>query len=241
MLKKVQGVTTLYEQVVEQIKKMIAQGVYRKGDMLPSEKDLIQMTGVSRITVREALKTLAEVGIIETRKGKGSFVLVDADALVTDEITAEQQAEYQRNFMNSNKARLILEPELARVAAVHATEEDIEAIRKTLPEKNSRPAVENQFDEFHYAVAKASRNEMLQEFMKHLLDLESQNASRNQAALRLVLPENQKITSAELSSQHKKIFEAIRDHNPEFAYFYMKEHLIFLLDSYEKYFEWFLS
>ena len=88
MLKKVQGITTLYEQVVEQIKEMIAQGIYQKGDMLPSEKELMQMTGVSRITVREALKTLAEVGIIETRKGKGSFVLVDAGVLVTDEITA---------------------------------------------------------------------------------------------------------------------------------------------------------
>lgn len=76
MLQKVQNPTTLYEQVVEQIREQIAKGVYQKGDMLPSEKELIAMTGVSRITVREALKTLAEVGMIETKKGKGSFVQI---------------------------------------------------------------------------------------------------------------------------------------------------------------------
>lgn len=241
MLKKVQGITTLYEQVVEQIKEMIAQGIYQKGDMLPSEKELMQMTGVSRITVREALKTLAEVGIIETRKGKGSFVLVDAGVLVTDEITAEQQAEYQRTFINSSRARLVLEPELAREAALCATEEDIRFIESTLPGKNTRPTGENQFDEFHFAVAKATGNDVLLDFMKQLLEMENQNEIRNRSALRLLTPDHQKITSAELSNQHRKIYESIRDHEAEFAYFYMKEHLRFMLNAYEKYFEWFLS
>lgn len=71
----------LYEQVVEQIKNMIVQGIYKKGDLLPSEKELIEMTGVSRITVREALRLLNEAGVIETHKGKGSFVVVDGSEL----------------------------------------------------------------------------------------------------------------------------------------------------------------
>ena len=52
----------LYEQVLERIKGMIAQGTYQKGDMLPSEKELMEMMGVSRITVREALRLLSEAG-----------------------------------------------------------------------------------------------------------------------------------------------------------------------------------
>ena len=71
----------LYTQVLEQVKSMIAQGVYKKGDLLPSEKELIEMMGVSRITVRKALQILSEAGVIETRKGKGSFVAVDASEL----------------------------------------------------------------------------------------------------------------------------------------------------------------
>lgn len=241
MLKKVQSTTTLYEQVVEQIKIMIAQGVYQKGDMLPSEKDLIQMTGVSRITVREALKSLAEVGIIETKKGKGSFVLVDAKTLTPDKTAVEQQADYQKNFLNSSRARLILEPELARVAAVRATEADIQEIGNTLFVKQSVPAAENQFDNFHYAIAKTAGNAVLIDFMKELLELESQNESRNRAVLSLVTPEHQKRISAELNSQHKKIFKAIENHDSEFAYFYMKEHMMYLLNSYEEYFERFFS
>lgn len=241
MLKKVQGTTTLYEQVVEQIKTMIAQGVYHKGDMLPSEKELIQMTGVSRITVREALKTLAEVGIIETRKGKGSFVLVDADALILDADTAEQRAEYQEYFMNSSRARMLLEPELAKEAAINATEEDIREIEETFPGKRNSLVGEKQFERFHYAVAKAAGNKVLLDFMEQLLTLESQNESRNSDVLRLVTPEHQKRVSAELNNQHRKIFEAIKNHNSEFAYFYMKEHMMFLLDSYKEYFEWFIS
>ena len=79
----------LYEQVVEQIKNMIVQGIYKKGDLLPSEKELIEMTGVSRITVREALRLLNEAGVIETHKGKGSFVVVDGSELESGEEETE--------------------------------------------------------------------------------------------------------------------------------------------------------
>ena len=82
----------LYEQVVEQIKNMIVQGIYKKGDLLPSEKELIEMTGVSRITVREALRLLNEAGVIETHKGKGSFV---AD---TGRMKAGRIREWERSF-----------------------------------------------------------------------------------------------------------------------------------------------
>ena len=61
MFKVVAG-RKLYEQLVEQIKSMIAQGVYQKGSLLPSEKELMESTGVSRITVREALRILSQAG-----------------------------------------------------------------------------------------------------------------------------------------------------------------------------------
>ena len=81
----------LYTQVLEQVKSMIAQGVYQKGDLLPSEKELIEMMGVSRITVRKALQILSEAGVIETRKGKGSFVAPQNPELYREE--ARKQVE----------------------------------------------------------------------------------------------------------------------------------------------------
>ena len=137
MLKKVTG-TTLYEQVMDQIRNGIVRGVYKKGDLLPSEKELMQMTGVSRITVREALRALAEAGVIETRQGKGSFVLADRDSLSPDLATVEKQTEYFQRFLASTEARLLLEPELARQAAKNATAEDLERMEAVLRRKQNR-------------------------------------------------------------------------------------------------------
>lgn len=233
MMKKVTG-TTLYEQVMDRIREMIVQGVYQKGDMLPSEKELMQLTGVSRITVREALRVLAEVGIIETRQGKGSFVRMSAGDLAPDLATAEQQSEYRRRFLASNQARLLVEPELAQLAARNATPEDLARLEAALhPKKGGRAAGEGSFDEFHRAVAMAAGNPLLLEFLESLLELEFQGRS----AFRLTFPEEQKSTSAVLKDHHWKIFEAIRDGNAEFAYFYMKEHTLHLLRSYEEYFQ----
>ena len=67
----------LYEQVFNRIKDSVRSGEYKKGDLIPSEKELMELMGVSRVTVRQALKMLSDSGIIETRKGKGSIVAVD--------------------------------------------------------------------------------------------------------------------------------------------------------------------
>ena len=64
----------LYTQVLEQVKSMIAQGVYKKGDLLPSEKELIEMMGVSRITVRRAVEELCAEGYLVKMQGRGTFV-----------------------------------------------------------------------------------------------------------------------------------------------------------------------
>lgn len=232
MLKKITG-TTLYEQVVEQIKSMIMDGFYKKGDMLPSEKELMQLTGVSRITVREALHSLAEVGIIETRHGKGSFVLLDAADLSPDVNTAARQAEYREHFLASTRARLLLEPELARQAARSATPEQLTRLEKALDGCCGRS--EHDFDSFHRIIAEMAGNALLLEFMDHLLELERQGRS----AFALTLPEEQKKESAVVDEEHRKIFEAIRDGDEEFAYFYMREHTRHLLYSYEAYFQCF--
>ena len=94
----------LYTQVLEQVKSMIAQGVYKKGDLLPSEKELIEMMGVSRITVRKALQILGEAGVIETRKGKGSFVAVDASELAPASMDLKK---YCESFVQATQARLL--------------------------------------------------------------------------------------------------------------------------------------
>lgn len=237
MAEKKNGTMTLYEQVAKQILQQIEDGVYRKGDMLPGERELIARTGVSRITVREALKQLAEMGVIETRKGKGSFVLVNPESLHNDRQKAGEDF-YRTSFIESSKARLLIEPEIAGSAAEMATEEDIRELEATLKKRRRGAVNEDQFDDFHLALAKAAHNSLILEIMEGLLEKEARLLS--EFAGTLVVPEKQKSVSAELQHQHAKIYEAVKEHNKEFACFYMKEHMQYLIRSYEEFFTWFL-
>ena len=66
---------TVYTQIFHKISEDIANGVYQKGDMIPTQNELAEAFGVSRVTVREAIKELCRRGILETIKGRGTFVV----------------------------------------------------------------------------------------------------------------------------------------------------------------------
>lgn len=218
------GSLKLYEQVVEQIRNMIVQGVYKKGDLLPSEKELIDIMGVSRITVREALRLLNEAGLIETHKGKGSFVIVDGSELLCE---GEGENCYQERFLSSTQARIMLEPEVARMVALTASEEEIEyIIRQHNGAKNYADG------KFHLALFEATHNPVLLQWFNQLDNMEVAPHLN-----RLVPPASQKSVAAKISQQHENICNALRARDGEFAYFYMKEHLIFIRDTYEDYFK----
>jgi DNA-binding FadR family transcriptional regulator len=68
-------ITRLFEQVAEQIEASILEGVFSTGDRLPSERQLAQRCGVSRNVVREAVKRLSQKNLVETRSGRGTFVI----------------------------------------------------------------------------------------------------------------------------------------------------------------------
>lgn len=236
MLQKVTG-AKLNEQVVEQIKSLVAEGIYKKGDMLPSEAELMSLTGVSRITVREALKKLAEVGLIETKRGKGSFVIIDSNELQEPSSKVEDRDNYKKNFQWSSDARMILEPEIARQAALQATEEDIVELEKYLFNKNKKGIyTEAVFDGFHRKLVEITKNQLLLEFFDHLFEIED---SKHLSVI-LLPPDKQKIVSKTLHEQHCRIFETIKRHDGEFAYFYMKEHLRYTKEEYANYFKLFL-
>jgi len=125
----------LYEQVLSQIREMILNGFYQKGDMLPSEKELMDLTGVSRITVREALRLLNESGVIETQKGKGSFVCIDSKEL---QKFSEDGNDYRTAFLRSTDARILLEPSIAASLAKNKTDEMLAQIRFELVDAQGR-------------------------------------------------------------------------------------------------------
>ncbi len=222
----------LYDQVADMIKKMILSGKYHKGDLLPTEKKLIELTGVSRITVREALRILKEVGIIERVKGKGSIVLLDAYDLIENTKDNPHYRKYRNNFDMAINSKLLIEPEVAKKACLLATEEDIEILDKLTSSTDLHENIlSKQLNDFHYQVATILKNDLILKFYEEIDELSS-----DEFPSALIPPGKQESIIKTLNEQHRKIFEAIKSKNQEFAYFYMKEHILYTKGLYENYF-----
>lgn len=222
---------TLYEQVVKEIENRIMSGVYRKGQLLPSEKELIDELGVSRITIRKALSILSGAGIIETSRGRGSVVLFDTEALSGSGTLADYAQGYIQGFRSVAQIRILLEPEVAREIALHATEEQVAELRECL--SGVKTTTPFQKEEFHRKLVEFMDNPELLKIYDNLISVES-----SQAPAGVISPEKQNDIAAKLDRQHVKILKAIENHDGEFAYFYMKEHTRFIIETFERHFKY---
>ena len=214
---------TLGEIAAQKLLGMIQDKGYTAGDKLPTEAELVERLGVGRNTVREALRLLNEAGVIETHKGKGSFVVVDGSELESGE---EETEAYNEQFINSTNARILLEPSVVKEIAVTATDEELKAIAGCIGSKGYEDG------EFHRSIIAATHNPVLLQWFDQLNSMETSPAIRS-----LVPPVRQKSVAAKIAQQHQDISDALMARNGEFAYFYMKEHLVFIRDTYQEYFK----
>lgn len=232
---------TLREQVFERIKDMIRMESLKQGDLLPGENKLAELLGVSRVTVRWALKQLVEAGIIETRKGKGSIVAVDWRDMLEGELHTRVE-EFQNTFIMSTKARRIIEPVVARQAAKCASAEDIALMEAALRNKDEKMVLSplmgktTQHVDFHTCIWLSLHNSVLMETWKGLADT---SAVINQ--LPLVAPIQRERQKEEAGKQHTLIYTAIRDRDEEYAYLYMLQHCDWIAETYGQYFKDFLK
>src|SRR3989442_6634450 len=126
----------VYEHIVRQVERAIFEGRLGTGDRLPPERELVRQFRASRVAVREALRTLEHRGLIEVRHGSsgGHFVRhVDAGLLRRDFTTLLRLARV--SVAHLLEARLLIEPEIARLAAHRATDADLKALGTALDER----------------------------------------------------------------------------------------------------------
>jgi len=117
---------SLVDQALEQLRRRISDGVWDIGQRLPTEPELVAELGISRNTVREAMRVLAFSGLIEIRQGDGSYVRAAVDPLDTVKVLSRCSLEQAR------ETRHILEVEAIGLAALRRTEEDLLALRQAL-------------------------------------------------------------------------------------------------------------
>jgi len=170
--------TRIYEEIVRQIRLLIADGHLKSGDRLPPERDLAERFRVSRTSVREAMRALESRGLIGIRPGEGAFVrevsvesLVEPLALV---ILAQRET-----IADLYEARRLLEPPIAALAARRASPEEVADMVRILEQQGIEVAAGrtglSQDAAFHTALALSTHNRAITRIVTTLMDLLSQS------------------------------------------------------------------
>ncbi|MBS4023797.1 MAG: FadR family transcriptional regulator [Dethiobacter sp.] len=219
----------VYEEIVEQIRQLIAEGALKPGDRLISERELADRLQVSRASIREAFSALDMFGILESKPGEGTFIReVPQDSIIKP--LALIFMLYKDSNFEVMEVRAILEGESAALAAKRSTAEDIEKIGGIL-DKMEQDVLSGSIGEvsdaqFHLAIAEAADNKVLARLMNTVSDLivETMRYSRQRMFL---TPGNKE----KLLSQHKEIFNAIKSREPDTARKVMINHLNFVINE----------
>jgi len=212
------------EEIVEQIKNLIAKGELKPGDRIPSERDLATMLGVSRPSVREAIMVLEATGFVESRQGGGTFVRALTETSITDPLARLVEQKDPALLRALVEVRMGLESWSAYLAAQRAEPDEIAEMRRlyeVMAAQASRGGWNPEVDaDFHYAITAASHNSL----QMHMLDsVHTLFHTTIQVALMEFYRQQGHIEK--LLVQHREILEAIAAHDAELARQKMMDHL----------------
>ena len=209
--------STVPGQVIEQIKELLIKGELKRGDRLPPERQLADMLGVSRPSLREALRALEYAGMLETRVGEGIFV-ADGDSIMVNNIQMLHLIK-QYALEEMIEVRKVLETASVRFAVIRARDEDLAALRELLEQSRGQIANKAAFIKadyaFHQAIAVASGNSilvtMLQTMRTMMSDFNSQLLT-SQEGRQQVYAHHEKIVEAILGRDEKAARDAMLLH-----------------------------
>lgn len=211
---------TLPDVVHQRLRHAILTGVYRAHDRLPTEHDLVEKFRVSRPVVREALNRLREDGLIQSRRGSGSFVL----AISYETKINFGNLENQNDLRSCYEFRIMVEPLSARLAAARATSEHLDIIGRAMEAEHaattsSSPLAQADLD-FHLAVASASGNQYFISALAALRDHVALGIHLYRTAVQWATPELNMVYD-----EHKAILAAIEARDADRAAKAMINHL----------------
>jgi GntR family transcriptional regulator, transcriptional repressor for pyruvate dehydrogenase complex len=217
-------VTKVYEQVIQQIKDMIADGTLKKGDKLPSERELVEDLKVSRTSIREALRSMEDIGIVECKQGEGNFIGTNIENSLYEPLSIMfllQDNTSQEIF----ELRLAIEGETAGLASKKINSEELKKLKLLVDKMKETDDLNLSISldkEFHYKIAQATHNSLLLNMMNAVSSLV--NSYRKDAFMKIVeITGNSEIIRA----QHENIYKAISESNPDESVKAMKVHINF--------------
>ena len=197
---------SLVDTAIESLRQAVAAGTWTLGERLPNEASLARSLGVSRNTVREAVRVLAHAGMLETRQGDGTYVRARQDPV---EILRRIE---RTELFEQLEVRLTLEADAARLAALRRDDEDLREMRDALAARAEAGAnIEARIhhdERFHQAVVAASHNRALVELYAYFAHAVKRTIARTEQDAELPEPSQ---------ADHERLFDAIEGQDAEGA------------------------
>lgn len=209
----------LHEEITVQIQELVRHGTLKAGDRLPAERDLSERLGVSRASLREAMRSLELRGLVVSRPGAGTFISSDClDSAAS--IIASSIIDSRAILADIFEMRRLLEPGITGLAALRAVPADIQCMDAILVDqadqvRRGETGVDGD-TAFHFAIAQATHNASLIKVVMTIADVLRQ--SRGQS---LQTPGRAQTSIA----SHRDILELVRSHDVEGATMAMEHHI----------------
>lgn len=211
--------TTLTEAAFEQLIAYVVKGTWKAGDRLPPERELCQQFGIARTSLREALKAMELVGMLDSRVGDGTFVCARSEFLSRPLLWAFTGTDHEE-LVEIMEARMLVEENLAGLAAERGSDEEIARIQDAVTQMREALAAGHSVLEadmaFHLAVARAAHNDVLHNAVQLL-----RNITRQWLSYKVEIPN----VAAGVYKWHQKIYRAIASRRPATARTAMRKHL----------------
>lgn len=215
------------DEVYKQFTNAIASGEWKVGQKVPPERELVAMTGASRVSVRGALQRLATLGMVESRQGDGTFVCEPQGGeymhvLLPMILASRPELDDLLEF------RLIIEVEMARLAAQRRTDEHIRQMKESYLllkacKDDNQQAFEYDF-RFHTQISDATGNSLIRQVYSVLTDV------FGTALCNIV----KVMGSCNALYYHKNILDAIEQQDSEAAVHWMREHILDTIAAFKK-------
>ena len=214
---------TLYVRVAQHVKELIDNQELAPGDRLPTERQLAQMLGVSRVPIREAIRTLSAQGVVEVRRGQGMFVASKGIDATIDELTNVLMKQ-RDSFEDLFAVRRILEPASAQWAASRAGSEEVAKLKGIVDEMDEAGTAEPEPDfermaqldlELHVEIATAAENKVLVRIMEAIQDVhreQLETSLRYRGRIEQTLKDHRRIVEAIAGADPVEARSAMVDH-----------------------------
>ena len=212
---------------VDEMFRLIRDGVWKVGDRLPPEKELAEKLGVGRSTVREALQNLVAINVIESSAGLRTVI----KSPTPDEIFRTDVVAFligDRAAAELLEARAMIEPECARLAAIRASDDDLARVEQVLQRHQAAldagTPVHEHGAAFHMEVVRCAQNRVAESFMHSILDLLTERGRLANSSA--------EVRARELAD-HLRLLAVLRERDPEEARDAMLAHILTWADTYD--------